>query len=830
MSGVLADLRYAARALARNPGFTAVVVLTLGLGVGANTAIFTLLDQVMLRPLPVAAPHELVLLDGPGPFSGRTENDQTFSYPMYRDLRDRSGDAFAEVLARYPANITLSLPERTELVSGELVSGNYFQALGLVPALGRLLTPADDVTPGGHPLVVLSHGAWQRRFRGDPAIVGQSVRLNATPMTVVGVAGPGFAGIEIGRTAELFVPMAMKAQITPIWDDRENRRSRWVNILARVRAGLTRERAEVAANVVYRQILAEEVHVYPFTNQSVHDRFLAKHLDVLPGHKGLSDLRGQVSTPLIALMGMVGLVLLVACANVANLLMARATARQKELAIRLSLGASRPRIVRQLLTESVLLSLLGGAAGVLFAVWTGELLLRALPLDNARQSLTAQPDLRVGLFTLVVAVLTGVAFGLAPALQTTRPAVASTLKEEAAAVVGGASGRLRRALVVAQVALSLLLLVGAGLFARSLYNLRHLHPGFEVERLLTFSIAPSLSGYDPPRTQALVARLEEELRALPGVKGVAPSQSSLMTNNIWRSTVRVQGYERKEGEDMSPQVDAVGAGYFETVGMTLLAGRGFTPADAAGAPRVAVVNETFARYFWGNASPLGRRFGFARDQNDNSIEIVGLVKDGKVANMRDTIPRFVYTPLAQVTDLGFVTLYVRTTLPEGSLAPGVRAAVARLDARLPVFDLKTMEAQVGEALFVERMVAALSAAFGLLATMLAAVGLYGVMSYSVARRTREIGIRMALGSPRGRVLRLIMGEVCALGAAGLGLGLPLALGLAYLLRAQFFGLAPHDPLTVAMAVSLLAAVTLLAGLVPARRAMAVDPIQALHYE
>jgi predicted permease len=428
-----------------------------------------------------------------------------------------------------------------------------------------------------------------------------------------------------------------------------------------------------------------------------------------------------------------------------------------------------------------------------------------------------------------VALLTGVLFGLAPALQTTRPAVVAKLKEEAASVIAGAAGRLRNALVVAQVALSLLLLVGAGLFARSLHNLRRLDPGFDIERLLVFSVDPSLSGYDQPGAVALLARLEEELRRLPGVRAVSPALSPLMTNNIWRSTIQVEGHVRKDGEDMSPQVDAVGTEYFETLGIPLLAGRRFAASDAAEAPRVAIVNQTFARYFYGTESPVGRRFAFTRNKAE-SVEIVGLVPDGKAPNLRAPVARFVYVPLSQQADLAGVSFYVRTTLPEAGLAPGVRQTVRSLDARMPVFDLKTMEAQVSESLFVERMVAALSAAFGLLATLLAAVGLYGVMSYSVARRTREIGIRMALGAPRGGVQWLILREVARLGALGLGLGLPLALGLPFLLRAQVFGLPPHDPSTLVAAASLLAAVTLAAGWVPARRAMNVDPLRALRHE
>jgi predicted permease len=479
--------------------------------------------------------------------------------------------------------------------------------------------------------------------------------------------------------------------------------------------------------------------------------------------------------------------------------------------------------------ESLVLSLLGAAAGIVLAAWTGELLLRALPFEGVGQALSADPDLRVGLFTLLVSVGTGLLFGLAPALQLTRPAVAHTLKDEAAAVIGGAAGRLRRGLVVAQVALSLLLLVGAGLFARSLHNLRALDPGFQAERLLVFSVDPPMAGYDRTRVLAFADRVQQELQAVPGVKAAAAALNPMMADSVWRSTIRVEGYTRKEGEDMNPQVNAVAPGFFATVGIPLLAGRDLDPRDVTGTPRVAVVNETFARYFFSGESPVGRRFGFARDDVID-VEIVGMIKDGQANSMREQVPRMVYIPLAQQREVSGLVVYARTTLPEGSVAPAVRQTVSRLDPQLPVYSLKTMEAQISESLFVERMVAGLSAAFGLLATVLAAVGLYGVMSYSVARRTREIGIRLALGAPPQRVLAMVLREVGLLGAWGLGLGLPTAVALARLLRAQLFGLPPHDPLTLAAAVTLLACVTVAAGLVPARRAMRVDPMLALRYE
>jgi predicted permease len=829
MDQMLADLRFALRTIVKNPGFVAVVVLTLGLGIGANTAIFTLMDQVLMRPLPVKDPEQLVLFDGPGPYSGRTHNDQTFSHPMYLALRDGTTDVFSGVLSRFATDATLTWRGKTERVMVESVSGNYFEVLGVGAALGRTLTPEDDKAAGAGPYVVLTHGFWKRRFASDPTIVGQSINVNGHPMDVVGVAAPGFQGIEVAGVVDVFAPITMKAALTPTWDDLGNWRSRWVNVMARVKPGVSRQQAEAGANVAYRQALNEDVKTLGHWTEKNRARFLAKHLDVKPGERGMSSLRDQVSAPLLVLMGMVGLVLLIACANVANLLMARATARQKEVAIRLSLGASRGRLIRQLLVESVLLALLGAVAGVVFAVWTGDLLLRALPFEGASQTLSSEPDLRVGLFTLGLSLVTGILFGLAPALQLTRPAVASTLKDEAAAVIGGAGAGLRRGLVIAQVALSLLLLVGAGLFARSLHNLRQLEPGFDAERLLVFSVDPPLAGYDQPRVRDFASRLQRELQATPGVRSAAPALAPIMADSIWRSTIQVEGYTSKEGEDMSPQVNGVAPTFFSTLGMPLLAGRDFDARDVTGAPKVAIVNETLAKYFWGNESAVGKRFGFRRDDKID-IEVVGVVKDGKANNMRETIPRMLYVPLEQQPEISGLVVYARTNLPEDGVAPALRQAVARLDSTLPIYNLKTMRTQISESLFVERMVSALSAAFGLLATMLAAVGLYGVMSYSVSRRTREIGIRLALGAPRQRVLGMILREVGTLGLWGLGLGLPVALGLARLLRAQLFGLPPHDPLTIASATLLLACVTVLSGLVPARRAMRVDPILALRYE
>jgi predicted permease len=830
MREIASDLRFAGRMLAKNPGFSAVIVLTLALGIGANTAIFSLMDQVLLRPLPVRAPQELVVLDGPGIFSGHSEDHPTFSYPMYLALRDGGGAAFQSLVARYETETTLGWRGRTERANAEAVSGNYFGALGVSPALGRAFAPEDDRTLGAHPLVMLSHAFWTRRFGSDPGVLGQTLSVNGQPMTIVGVGPAGFQGLEVGRAADVFIPITMRRTLTPTREaDVFEWRSRWLKVVGRLAPGVDAVQAKAAIDVVYRQALAEDLKTLSHFPPEARTQFLAKQIELRPGAAGFSELRDAVTAPLMVLMGMVGLVLVIACGNVANLLMARATARQKEVAIRLSLGASRARLVRQLLVESLVLALLGALAGILVAIWTGELLLRALPFENATRALSTDPDLRVGLFTLAVGVATGLVFGLAPALQLTRPGVASTLKDEAASVVGGSGGGLRRGLVVAQVALSLLLLVGAGLFARSLHNLRALDPGFRADRLVAFSVEPALSGYDEARVQAFASRVQDELRALPGVTNAAPSTGRLMSNSAWRRTVKVEGKVRKEEEDWSPQNSLIGPGFFDTVGLTLLAGRDFAPSDTAAAPRVAIVNEAFARFFFDGANPIGRRFGWGRSQGYD-IEIVGLVKDAKVNNLRDEVPRYVYVPLQQQEGVSGFSFYVRTALPEEAVVPAIRQAMQRLDPQIPVYELTTMEMQIGESLFAERMVAVLSAAFGLLATLLAAVGLYGVMSYSVSRRTREIGIRLALGAPRERVLGMVLREVGTLGAWGLGLGLPLALGLARLVAAQLFGLPPHDPVTLGSATALLAGVTLLAGLLPARRAMRVDPMLALRYE
>jgi predicted permease len=836
MSGIGQDLRLALRVFGKSPAFAVVVILTLALGSGANTAIFTLLDQVMLRPLPVERPARLVVLSAPGPFSGWTSNESDtvlpLSQPMLDGLRDRTS-AFQGAFGRYAIPIHLSVKGQTDSVNGDMVTGTFFEVLGLRAAHGRLFTRDDDRTPSGHPVVVLGHGFFERRFGADPGIVGQAVSVNSHPMTVIGVAPRGFNGVTVGSAIDVYVPVAMQQEVQPTWGRRVGDwRSRWLIAMARLKDGVSLEEARAEANVVYAQLLQEDLAHIEAPSPSLKARFLKKALLVLPGGRGTSILRDQSGTPLLVLMGMVGLVLLIACANVASLLLTRASARQKEIALRLALGASRARLVRLHLVESMVLSFAGGLVGLQLAYWVGEALIRALPYPDATRTLSAAPDWRIGLFTLGLSVLAGVGFGLVPALRASRTDLAPSLKSEAAAVVGGTGHfRLRKGLVVAQVALSLLLLIGAGLFTRSLMNLRGLDPGFEPERLFAFSVDPSLSGQGFAQRVATLRRIQEELQGEPGVSSVAGADVALLTNSDSMSTIRVDGYESKDGESMNPNFNSVTPGFFTTLGIPLVAGRDIAESDVLDAPRVAVVNEVFARYFFKDQRAVGRRFGLGRTKDKGyDIEIVGVVRDGKTASMREEPRRFVYVPFTQDERVSGLTYYVRSSAVPGSFGARLRAAVARVDPTLPVTDLKTMQAQIGESLFVERMVARLSAAFGLLATVLAAIGLYGVMSYAVTMRTREIGLRVALGADRRAVLGLVLREVAILAVLGIGIGLPGGFGIGKLIESQLFGLSARDPLTFGAATVALVTTAFVAGLIPAVRAARVDPMTALRYE
>jgi predicted permease len=838
MSTLIQDFRYALRMLVRARGFSVVIILTLGLGIGANTAIFSLMDQVLLRSLPVHDPSALVQLDGPGPFSGRTLQDRTFSYPMYRDLRD-GNTVFSGLVAQFGTPATLGHRDQRERVDAELISGNTFDVLKVAPALGRALTPEDDRVPGGHPVAVLGYGYWQRRFAGDPSVIGYAVTINSTPMTIVGVAPPGFAGVMSTTAADVFVPLMMKAQLTPTEDDLMSRRSRFVKVVGRLKPGLTATAAKAELDVLYRQINELELQdTFTDATDSFRTRFREKTLVLHAAARGLSDAREDFSTPLLMLMAMVGLVLLIACANVANLLLTRATTRQKEMAVRLALGAPRGRLIRQTLTEGFVLAGSGGLVGVLLSIWLGDLLLSMLPSDSLSQSISTTPDLRVVIFTLAIAIVTAVGFGLVPALQNAGVELNKTMREVGAATGGGIrQARLRKGLVVAQVALSMLLVAGGGLFARSLYNLQHLNRGFDSGGLVSFSVDPSLSGYDQARIRQFADRLLGDIRALPGVTSASLAEVAALTNNSSRRTIEVQGYTPAERENMNAWANKVAPDYFRTMRLPLVAGREFSDRDDAGAPLVAIVNEAFARRFFGAETAIGRRFGWSAIDNPGAIEIVGVVKDAFYSSVRqgargpEETPIFAYAPFAQGERLNQMTVYVRST-PDAltALPEQLRRAAQQADASMPVFSMQAVDTTVEQSLFSERMLAMLSAAFGLVATLLAAIGLYGVMAYTVSRRTREIGIRIALGAERRTVLWLVLREVAFITVAGIALAIPAAIALGGVVRSQLFGVSAADPWTMALASLVLGVVALVAGWLPARRAARVQPLLALRAE
>ncbi len=765
------------------------------------------------------------------------------SYPMYKDFRDNN-QVFSGMFCRFPIETSLGFGNRTERVAAELVSGSYFPVLGVRAALGRILTPEDDRIPGGDPFAVLSYGFWQTRFASDRSIIGKMLVINGRNMTVIGVAQPGFDGVELGHASKIFIPIMMKAQMTPFWDGLKDRRQRWVNAFGRLKPGVTRERAKAALQPFMHSMLEMEVKEAAFRNASAYTRqqFLKCWIDVLPGSRGRSYLRQRLSTPLWLLLGITGAVLLLACANLANLLLARATVRQREVAIRLATGAGRWRIVRQLLIESVLLSIFGAVLGVWLAFWADHLLLAAyLSAESAGDlSISPLPDLRILGFTFAIMLVTAVLFGLVPAWRSSRPEIAGTLKEQANAVVGG-NVALRKVLVAAQVTLSLLLLIGAGLFVRTLTNLRDLGAGFPAERLIGFNLDPSLNGYTTERTKFFYQRLVDELSAMPGVHSVGLASMRILEDDEWDSSMTVQGYTAKPGQQPEPYMNSVSPNYFATLGVPILAGRDFTikdvdrvkhgPEPDNWAPTTVIINESFAKKYFAGRNPIGLHVGFGSDPGTKTdMQVIGVVKDIKYTNLRDEIPVQAFIPYLAGQHVGGMTVYVRTSLDPKQLMSIVRRKVQALDSTVPLYGMRTTEEQIDLSLRNERLVASLSSVFGFLATLLAVIGLYGVMAYSVARRTREIGIRMALGALQGNVIWMVMKEVLLLVAIGVLVGLPCAVGLSSLVRNQLYGLAPHDPTTLLFATVTLTGVACLAGFVPALRASRVDPTRALRYE
>jgi predicted permease len=835
------DLRFAFRTLRKAPGFTAVAVLSLAFGIGANTAIFTLLDAVVLRMLPVENPERLAVF-GPGIHRGiHGESDpidsstELFSYPLYRDMRDNN-EVFEGLAALSSMDHTVymrdaaagpeALPEAAE---ARLVSGNYFEVLELRPLLGRLIHPADDVTAGAHAVAVLSHGYWQRRFASDVDIVGKSLLIHGHAYQVVGVAPKGFRGETLGWNPDLFVPLAMQQEISRLPAMLAGRDAAFLLLVGRLKPGIAPEQASAAMTLRFQQALRAEAggQLTPEREQKLSQR----RIEITPAHQALSSLRRQFEQPLRLLMGVVGLVLLIACANVANLLLARAAGRGKEICVRLALGASRWRLIRQLMTESLLLAGFGGLLGLLIAPWVTRSLVRIVYDSASTIPLDLDPNLRVLGFTLAVSVLTGLLFGLAPALRSTRLNLFSTLKVQSRGVVGARSrSTLSKGLVITQVAVSLLLLVGAGLFVGSLNNLRSLDLGFRPDKLLAATIDPRGAGYPlerPERLRDLYRRILDRVRAIPEVESASLSFVPLLSGARRTESFRVEGHTFGENEPSAVREIHVTPGYFETVGMTMIEGRTFDERDRDGGPRVVIVNQEFAKRYFAERSAIGGHLTFDRD--GRSREIIGVAGDAKYNDLREQAPEVVFLPVYQQIE-HLQSLDVRARGDEAALTGQIKQALAEVDRNLPVRSVMTMDRQLDRALRQERLMTNLTTFFGLLALLLASIGLFGVMSYAVSRRTSEIGIRMALGAERGAVLWMVLGESLWLVAAGAALGLAAALASTRLLANLLFEMSPTDPIAFGLSAAVLLAVAGLAAYFPARRAARVDPMVALRYE
>ncbi|MEP6917745.1 MAG: ABC transporter permease [Acidobacteriota bacterium] len=833
MTNTLADLRIAFRGLRRSPLFATVAILSLALGIGANTAIFTLIDQILLRKLPVAAPDQLVMLYQTGAHNGSNMGSRMHSYPMYQDLQTRA-EPLAEVLCRRLVPASVTVDNQTERVEAEMVSGNYFSMLGVKPALGRILnSQEDDQTYQGHPVVVLSYDYWVRRFARDPGVLGKKILVNDYPMSIVGVSAAGFAGLDPASSPQIRVPVLMKPVMAPDWTwlHMDDRRSRWVQVFARLKPGYTVESAQGPLQGLFTQIRGYEMTLPAAKEWSPYsrDQFMKGRLLVTGAAIGYSGLRNDFSTALVVLMCMVGLVLLIACANVANLLIARGFMRQKEIAVRLSLGSSRGRLVRQLLVESLVLSCAGGLLGLGLAVLLTRALLALVPSGGQPMLIQAHPDWRILSFTLGLTFATGIIFGLLPALRASRPDPWTTLKDTVGSIAGtGGSLFLRKGLVTAQVALSFLLLFGAGLFVKSLQNLKTTDTGVALENLVTFQLSPTLNGYDAPRTVRFYQNVLERLRSAPGVKSAALAVVPILSGNEWDSSTTVEGHKAADGEDMQAFMNALSPGYFETMKIPILEGRDFRDSDLKEQSTVAIVNRRFAEHFFPGKSAVGKRLGRGGGPNTKlTIEIIGVVADSLYEGPREGVRRQVFVPNWGRNSAAF---YVRTVASSANVFGIIRNEVKQLDSSMPVYEMKTLESQLDETLLTDRLIALLSAGFGLLATVLASVGLYGVMAFVVARRRKELGIRLALGAQPGTLIWMVMREVLLLLAIGLAIGLPAAMALGRYVSTQLYGIQANDPGMAVATMLLLTVVSAAAGLIPARRASRIDPILALRYE
>lgn len=830
------ELRLTLRALARQPAYTVSAVLSLALGIGANTAIFSLLDQALLRPLPVRNPEELVFLYQPGPLDGSSSSDEqggpSFSYPFFRGLQQQQA-AFTGLAGARRLEANLAYGGEASPGTAHRVSGNYFDVLGVGAALGRPLGPEDDRIAGAHPVAVLSHRYWTARWGADPGMLNRTILVNGQPLTIVGVAAKGFDGERRGATVDVFVPITMNRELMPDWNGFDDRRDHWATLVGRLKPGLTLDAAATILNVAYRAQLEEDLATRRGPRGEEYRRaYRAKRIVLRPGQWGRGGLRERAGPPLLLLMAMTMLVLLMACANVTSLQLARGTARAHEVAVRLALGASRLRLMRHLLRESFVLAGAAAAVGLLIAYGIVRGLLAALP-GGTSTVLTAGLDGRVLLFCLALAVAATVLFGLYPSVQASRPDLVGSLKTHGGETSpASAAGLFRRSLVTLQVAVSLLLLVCAGLLARSFVGLTRIDLGIRTDRLLTFSIDPKLSRYTDARALALYDEVTSRLAALPGGALVSASRVPAIAGNTSSGNITVEGFTPPDEDASDTSFNVVGPDYFRTMGIPLVAGREFTGRDDASAPKVAVVNETFVRQFLAGREPLGRRFGWGvGNRVKPDIEIVGIARDSKYSSMREAPPAVYYVPYRQATQQSGLQFYVRTTTGDPqALAPAVRSTVAAVDPSVPVRDLKTMRRQIEDNVRADRLLSVFTACFAGLASLLGAIGLYGVLAYDVARRTREIGVRVALGAQAAQVRRLVFRQTALVLAVGTAAGLAAAAGAGKLLQAVLFGTVPWDPLVYGSALTLVVLMALVAAYVPARRASSVDPMVALRNE
>jgi predicted permease len=850
---LLQDLRYATRMLLKNAGFAIVAVLTLALGIGANTAIFSVLDSVLLRALPVPNPEELSVLTDPDShgalFGGEDGERSLLAYSEFQYLRDHSeifsrifaADSQLQDVAAKIGDASTTSQVNTETVRIRLVTGDYFDTLGVKPVAGQVFTTEVDRTRGAAPVAVISYAFWKRRFGLDPSALGRTIQVRNVSFEIVGVSSPGFFGETVGQSPDIWVPITMQDAIYPGRDlltaspEGILNQHIWLQVIGRRKPGITNAQANAGLNVVFKGLIESLAGSGMTGEQRRHA--LDQRLKVQPAARGASTLHGAFGEPLKFLMGLVGLVLLIACANVANLLLARGAARQREFVMRLAVGADRYRLVRQLLTESLLLAILGACAGILVAFWADSVLLRmvqGVANGPAAIQLDLQPNARVLGFTLLVTLLTAVLFGLFPSLYATKVDLSGRMKSSASGAQGESSARrlpLSKALVVAQVMFSLVLLVAAGLFVHSLAKLSHVDLGYNRENLLLFRVNTTAGGYKGAAIPRLYQDLLARISALPGLRGVTVSHLGLFAGAESGDPIAVEGYTPKSGEQMDSRFDAVGPAYFSTMGIPILLGREITEQDSAGALRAAVVNKTFVRRFFPNTNPIGKHVRDTYPGNPGDSVVVGVVADAKYNSLREKTPPRIYLPLFNpMWEQNSAAFEVRTFADAASVSAALRSVVQEVGPSLPPINIHTMAGLVDDTLQTDRFIQRLSSAFGLLAILLASIGLYGVMAYNVARRTRDIGIRMALGAAPTDVRWQVLRETLALVLIGIAIGVPAALAGTRLIRSMLFGLGFADPVVFVSAAALLALVAAFAGFLPARRASRVDPMVALRYE